>query len=168
MANFYKEVGMLGSKNSYAFSGATPLMSAILSVKYTLSDEELEEPLRTLVTQQDGVYLYKNKYVLPLGFMLPETMEEQWDYDAGSPISCQNRLAAELIGADYDDNRLLNAMDCEVMANTASFTVEQDGYYYFYMGDTSAEDITVSIQETNADGVALSREHKYSRQTGST
>lgn len=163
VANFYKEVGMLGSKNSYAFSGATPLMSAILSVKYTLSDEELEEPLRTLVAQQGDVYLYKNKYVLPLGFMLPETMEEQWDYDAGSPISCQNRLAAELIGADYDDNRLLNAMDCEVTANTAGFTVEQDGYYYFYMGDTSAEDITVSIQENNTDGVDLSREHKYSQ-----
>lgn len=53
-------------------------------------------------------------------------------------------------------------MDCEVTANTASFTAEQDGYYYFYMGDTAAEDITVSVQQAET-GEELSRERKYTQ-----
>jgi len=158
--HFYKAVGMMGSKNSYAYFGATPLVSALLSVKYTLSQEPLHEPLRELVAESDGVYLYENKYVLPLGFMLPASMgendaeEEEWAFDAGNPILVQNGMA-EALGASGE---LLKLASCEVKGNKAGFEAEQDGYYYFYMGDIDEESITLSIKE--GDGTV---ERKFSQ-----
>ena len=55
---------MEGGKNFYCAGGATPLLSAMLSIRYVLADNAMEEgPLRTLVAQRGDTYLYENAYV---------------------------------------------------------------------------------------------------------
>ncbi len=56
------------ARTFYCAGGATPLLSAMLSIRYVLADNAMEEgPLRTLVAQRGDTYLYENAYVLPLG-----------------------------------------------------------------------------------------------------
>ena len=80
VGNFYRKMGMEGGKNFYSYSGSTPLSSAMLSVKYLISGSPYEaSPLRTLVAGDGQNYIYQNVYTLPLGFMVEEDFEEQWD-----------------------------------------------------------------------------------------
>ncbi|MBP3700552.1 MAG: YfhO family protein, partial [Lachnospiraceae bacterium] len=71
ITKIYKQLGMEGSTNAYSFTGATPFVSSLLSVKYTLATDEMDGPLTTLVQTSGEVNLYRNDHVLPLGFMIP-------------------------------------------------------------------------------------------------
>ncbi|MBR5126902.1 MAG: YfhO family protein, partial [Roseburia sp.] len=49
VSHIYQYIGMEGGKNFYCYNGATPLFSAMLSMKYQITDSALEEsPFRTL------------------------------------------------------------------------------------------------------------------------
>lgn len=82
VADFYYRYGMQATMKYYRYNGATPLTSAILGVKYELSENELGQGiLREKIGQTDDFYVYKNNYNLPVGFMmnyekLPNLLEE--------------------------------------------------------------------------------------------
>ena len=100
VSRFYRYQGMEGGKNFYSYSGATPLSSAMLSVKYLIGHNPHEEsPFRKLVAQDGMNYIYENQYTLPLGFMMDADFEARWNVVSGAPINNLNRLAA-LLGAD--------------------------------------------------------------------
>lgn len=72
VGDLYEKLGMSYSKVFYCFDGATPLTSAMLSVRYMFSKSDADEHhgMYELVDSEDGIYLYKNKYSLPLGYMV--------------------------------------------------------------------------------------------------
>ena len=54
---------MEGGKNFYCINGASPLISSMLSLKYVIADNAMEEsPLRTLGASSGNTYLYENKF----------------------------------------------------------------------------------------------------------
>ena len=116
VSHFYQAVGMEGGKNFYCVNGATPLLSAMLSLRYVIADNAMEaNPIRTLVAESGNTYLYENKYVLPLGFMMDEGVIDAWDYSDLDEIEVQNRLA-ELLGATGDI-----ANNCIIYGRTVFF-----------------------------------------------
>lgn len=72
VGDFYEKLGMSYSKVFYCFDGATPLTSALLSVRYMFSDAPLAsgQSLYEPVDSEGGIYLYRNNYSLPLGYMV--------------------------------------------------------------------------------------------------
>ena len=144
VADFYREIGMEGGKNYYCYNGATMLTSALLSVKYLMTDSAYEEsPYRTLVGRDNGIYLYRNEYTLPLGFMMDSEVADNWDYELGTPITTQNHLASAL-GAKED---LLYELESEVRMHETIIHVEQSGYVYGYYTSKSVDSITATIGE---------------------
>lgn len=142
VGTFYRELGMEGGKNFYCYNGATPLTSAMLSVKYMLTTSDAEEsPLRTLVGESGGVYLYENKYCLPLGFVVPKDLEEQWDFREGTAILAQNSLAQEL-GAQ---GNLLNVLSVLKEGDATVIRVRQNGYIYVSYLNNEANSITATV-----------------------
>ena len=140
VADFYRAVGMEGGKNFYCYNGATPLLSAMLSVKYIMTDMGTENsPLRTLIDSHNGINLYENKYTLPLGFMVSGDLERTWDYAWGTPISVQNRLAKQL-GAKED---LFTPIDTKVENQKTTVTVTEDSYVIGHYSDNGATTVTV-------------------------
>lgn len=142
VSRFYRLVGMEGGKNFYSYSGATPLISAMLSVKYCISQSPYEEsPLRTLVAEDGRNYIYRNAYTLPLGFMVDFDLEEEWNPVSGRPISNLNRFA-EVLGAK---GSLLSPMEGVVTLGEEKTTiaVSEDCYLYATYADTSVTNITV-------------------------
>lgn len=148
VSHFYQNLGMEGGKNFYCINGATPLISAMLSVRYVIADNAMEESsLRELVAESGSTYLYENKYVLPLGYMVSEDVVDSWDYDQTDEIAVQNQLA-ELLGAEEDMLVQLSNYQSEVEAGKTTFVAEQDGYYYATYTNHNTDNLT----ETTSDG----------------
>ena len=127
VSHIYQDLGMEGGKNFYCINGASPLISSMLSLKYVIADNAMEEsPLRTLVASSGNTYLYENKYSLPLGFMVDDEVAERWDYKNGGGVSNQNELA-ELLGAQEE---MLSVVPAESEVGVSTIQVTEDGYYF--------------------------------------
>ncbi|MCI9541638.1 MAG: YfhO family protein [Lachnospiraceae bacterium] len=147
-AGFAKFLGGLGceeSTNSYSYYGATPLTEAILSVKYVLSNDLTEDnSLRSLYTWEDSVYLYKNQYTLPLGFLIPDTLEKKWSNTANNPFSVQNSFAD--LAANISP--LFVPTEHEITGNTIDIYPEQEEHIYIYV-TSDYEDFTATFTDSN-------------------
>lgn len=143
VSRFYRNLGMEGGKNFYSYSGATPLTSAMLSVKYLIAKNPYEEsPLRTLAADDGVNYIYENRYTLPPGFMLDAGFESSWDVQSGAPVNNLNRLAS-LLGAE---ELMLTQFDGAVTVEEDQTTVAvtEDCYLYGTYTDTSVTNLTVT------------------------
>ncbi len=142
VGTFYRELGMEGGKNYYCYNGATPLLSAMLSVKYMMTASADEEsPLRTLAGESGGIFLYENKYVLPLGFTVPADLEDNWDFTEGTAVMAQNSLVRQL-GAGED---LFCQLPVQKNAGETVINVTEDSYVYASYGSRMANTITADI-----------------------
>lgn len=147
--HFYDRYGMRNSKVFYCSDGMTPLMSSLLSGGYTFSTEEVKnDSLYQLLKEQDGVYLYKNTYSLPLGFCISpnETFETMLIDDKDTafaivaenkddgmlPVNRQNHLALRM-GAEGD---LFTKIYSEDNAGFSTIEVAYDTRVFAYC-DTS-------------------------------
>ena len=138
----YKQLGMEGSTNAYSFTGATPFVQALLSVKYTLAETpDAETPLTTWIATDGAVSLYRNDYTLPLGFMIPESASE-WNHQDTNPIQVQNNFVActTAVGSVF-------TMVHSGNGSSYTFTAPQDGYYYGVLTDFSVKNITADFAE---------------------
>ena len=97
VSHLFQSLYMEGGKNFYCYNGASPLPSAMFSVKYMLSSNPVDEsPLRTLVGSNNGNYLYRNNYCLPLGYMMSEKAIKGWESSMLDRIGSLNSLAQQL------------------------------------------------------------------------
>ncbi|MGN0161411.1 MAG: YfhO family protein [Lachnospiraceae bacterium] len=102
LSRLYGYFGMENSTNAYSYNGATFFTSALLNVRYVLSDSQMtEHDLLSYIASSNERYLYENNYTLPLGFMLPNTFEENWDRKNTNPFRVQNSFISEATGI-YD------------------------------------------------------------------
>lgn len=146
VSHLYQSLYMEGGKNFYCYNGATPLSSAMLSVRYMLSDNAYEESsLRTLVGSCDGNYLYRNNYCLPLGWMMREEALRSWRDSRDDRIGSLNSLAIAL-GAGGE---MLYPAECTVTDELGDTRIDiaEDGYYYAAYPSCSTDSLTVTRQD---------------------
>lgn len=138
--------GFEGSTNAYAFYGHTPLTSALLSVKYMLSNTELEEnSYLKKYASQDGTYLYENTYTLPLGFMVDNNLELNFDNENLNPFLVQNSFIKSATG--YGD--LYTDIPAVSNANMLSFTVSTTEHVFIYVySDIENVDVQINNFDT--------------------
>ena len=155
VSHLFQSLYMEGGKNFYCYNGASPLPSAMFSVKYMLSSNpEDESPLRTFVGSSNGNYLYRNNYCLPLGYMMSEKAIKGWESSMLDRIGSLNSLAQQL-GAKGD---MLYPAACtqSQAAGDTTIDISEDGYYY-------ADYVTC-----NADSLTVSRDDGWTQQYGKT
>lgn len=71
ITNFYEKYGMKGSRVNYCYDGATPVTAALLSVRYMFYTlDRGYDNLFELTDMEGKLYLYKNNYSLPLGYII--------------------------------------------------------------------------------------------------
>ncbi len=145
VSHFYQRVGMEGGKNYYCSNGTTPLMSAMLSLKYVLADNSLEEgPLLSLVGTEGESYLYENRYSLPLGFVMNEDVIAQWEAsETENKMDIQNELAT-LLGAAEPMFTQVSSIDDEGMTTVQ---IEEDAYYYARYDSTSIDKLSLETSD---------------------
>lgn len=141
LSDLYKALGLEGNTNAYSFTGATPLTSSLLGVKYTLSVNELDSELYTLKNTDGNARLYENRFSLPIGFMVPSDMAEQWNYKGANPALSQNSFVYEAAGCG---DILIRSQEGTSSAGKYSFTVPETGFYYVDVTNSSIKDVTFS------------------------
>ena len=76
VSHLFQSLYMEGGKNFYCYNGASPLPSAMFSVKYMLSSNPVvESPRRTLVGSSIGNYLY---HILVYNVILSEKRSDMF------------------------------------------------------------------------------------------
>lgn len=144
VSHFYQNVGMEGGKNFYCFNGATPLLSAMLSVRYVLADNPMEEgPLRRLAAVSGDTYLYENTCVLPFGFVMDEEVIDAWNLEGAGDIAAQNELAY-LLGAQ---TAMLTEIPSACAPGESVVEIQKDGYYYAVYDRTTVSNLTVEVSD---------------------
>ena len=171
---FYDKMGMSDSKVFYCFDGATPLSSALLSVRYMFSRSGEEDPsFYTLIDQEGDIYLYESKYTLPLGFMVDVVPEEtSADVSEEESRSWMERFFSDITDTRTDvleevlaydsgnplelQNRMAYAlgvssplflgMGTETDGNATTIAVSESGHYYAYVGNTSVDSLKMESE----------------------
>lgn len=99
LSKIYASFGMQSGTNSYSYYGNTPFTSALLGVKYKLSDSAMDDSLWDYVKGREHAFLYQAKYVLPIGFMVKNTTQAEVNPDGSDPFLIQNNLISAACGA---------------------------------------------------------------------
>lgn len=147
LSKLYGFLGMESSTNAYSYNGATFLSSALLNVKYLISDKQLvESDLLSYVTSSNDRYLYRNNYMLPFGFMVPSSFTENWDMKNSNPFRVQNSFLSETAGID----------DVFVQLNTQSLTqssvrinLGKTQQLYIRVLNSNVDSVNVYINDTS-------------------
>lgn len=153
--DYYDRLGMGGSKVAYYYSGATPFTAALLSVQYTVSDsEEMDKTIYEPVAEHGSLYLYRNKYTLPLGFALTAQLKESFEKDLAAdianPLVTQNAIVEDLYEGESLfinlDSEEVDKLDSEVTITTkqaghiyALVSKDPEGKVFFEQGEESKE-----------------------------
>lgn len=145
LSKFLSNMGCEESTNSYSYYGSTPLTEGMLSVKYLLSNNIIEDTLlREMFVYEDSIYLYKNNNILPLGFLVPNTLEEEWVMDNSNPFYVQNNYAELTTGV----SPIFSAMDYSTSENSMDIYVEKDQNIYVYI-TSEGEDFIANYYDEN-------------------
>ena len=110
--DFYEKYGMKSSRVYYCYDGATPITAALLANRYMLyTIDRGYDTLFSLADTEEKLYLYRNNYSLPLGFMISSDMVSSSDmanhnaltgaaYDSLQPQSSDDSLEELFSSAD--------------------------------------------------------------------
>ncbi len=130
-------LGFAGAGNSYRYYDPTPLLDAILNVKYVVNRDDEGTPTTlgehyNLEKQIGNLWVFQNPQVLPVGFMVSEDLTG-WEPETQNPFENQNRLARLASGEDrvlldsfnWDHMEYENITLTEMKGDSVSYTVEE-------------------------------------------
>lgn len=149
LSEYYGSLGFEKSTNAYAYYGHTPLTESLFSIKYVISNsKKADTDTAKLYTssKNDDYHLYENIYTLPIGFMIPSDLEENWDLSRTNPFEVQNAFCSYVNGSAEGED----LMYTRLMVDTENQVYLEENTHYFIYVTTSLEDIKVTI--TNPDG----------------
>jgi len=149
--DYYDKLGMGSSKVSYYYQGATPFAAALLGVNYTVSEEEsMDTELYESMGASGDLYLYRNKYSLPMGFMVTgqqkEILESNLAADISNPLYTQSEIVRELCGAERMFTELAST---DVTKETGKITVNmaENGHIYGLLSKDPAGVVSLNREE---------------------
>lgn len=147
VADFYHYLFLQSTNRYYGYNGATPLVSALLGVKYEISRDELPgTAYRTLMEQADGLWLYRNSFVPAFGyFLVGEDLGEDWA--VRPPMENLNALTQMLTGEKAFSDSYAHQ---EILPGRTTITVHENGHFYAFYGETMADRIRVEAPDKRA------------------
>ena len=145
LSDFYDSFGMQHGTNSFSHYGSTPFSSALLSVRYKLSDQKEDDPFAYLIREENDVYLYQSKYCLPPVFLTRSTIKAEVNPDNSDPFAVQNDFVDAACGGAP-----VFQTDGKCSGETVSYTAKKDGDLFFYV-DREFETLTITFQNRSGD-----------------
>lgn len=139
LTDFYEALGLEGSMNAYAVTGMTPFIRSLFDIRYLLSSEPLEEREGLLLYgEENGAFLYQNQYTLPVGFMVPADMNEQWTPANTNPVVAQNSFS---IHSAETGNLLDPVTDTSTNGSAFEIHLEEAGHLFVQVDNSQVEDV---------------------------
>lgn len=147
LSKLYGYLGMESSTNAYSYNGATFLSSALLNIKYLISDTQLvESDLLSYIDASNDRYLYRNNYTLPFGFMVPSTFVENWNMKNTNPLEVQNSFIREAAGID---NVFIPLATQSLTSSSVQINLGRTQQLYIRVLNNSIDSVNVYINENS-------------------
>lgn len=142
VTEFMKSLGCEGSTNAYSITGSTPFVDCLLAVKYAFYPEEQNLTRLEYIQDYQGTYLYANRYALPLGFMIPDIMKNEWHLNMANPADVQNSLCSLFDAPDVLE-------ETEGLGNGPSliYTPQEPGEYYAFVSNRQVKSVSLKKGE---------------------
>ena len=145
---FYRQMGAKAAMNSYQRLGGTHLLDSLLDDKYMIIKDSVpdDSPLEEIVYSTDRFTIIKNKYTLPLGYMLPFTAADtQTDKSSfiRDSIDFQNSLFKDATGIA----NLFTQEEKFEGDKLYTLAVENSGHFYIICHAQVPEKISVSVND---------------------
>jgi uncharacterized membrane protein YfhO len=155
ITTLYGYLGMRNSTNAYSYEGATFFTSALFGVKYVLSPKQLTEgALLSYVGSSGSSYLYRNNYVLPLGFMIPSDFEDNWKMKNSDHFEVQNDFIKKATGID----NVFVALDVSTISSTSKkISPARTQQVYLYV-NSSVDKVNIYINNSSTS-YSIERNH---------
>ena len=108
------------------------------------SKEQADNVNLDLKANGENVYIYQNKYTLPIGYALPQKTAGGWMLELDDPVLVQNSFCDSLgVG------QILKSIETVTDSTSlVSADITEDGEYYAYSANPKTETITVSRTES--------------------
>lgn len=169
LSKYYGSLGFEESTNAYAYYGHTPLTEAMFSIKYVLSNSSIKETeflsefAKTTYNSENYIdgkvnsvkdyYMYKNKYTLPLGFMMPADIETNWNNSDPNPFVVQNNLCTAITG---NTQQMYTRLDVTTVGADNTIYIDEDTHLFIYV--TTSLD-SINVNSTRANGTVNSKNY---------
>ena len=155
ISKLYGKLGFEESCNAYGYYGHTPFLNSIFNIKYFLSDDLLDEDeLYTLkdsaVDTNNTIFLYENKYTLPVGFMIDNNPMDTLNLETTNPFNTNN----DLVKAFGAKEEIFTRLDVTTVDEDNNVEVADDMYMLVYC-TSSLDKLDVDI--TDSDGSITSK-----------
>ncbi len=143
MSKLYGYLGLESSTNAYGCNGLTEVTDMLFSVKYTISNKLLaESDLRSYYTGSDGEFIYRNNYVLPIGYAINEKSTLHMNLSSSNNgIENQNILIQTMTGI----SDIFSFVDEFPTQSECTITPSKNGHLYLTVENKTIDYITVSI-----------------------
>lgn len=177
VAALHRKLGMYGNNiNSYTYYPQTAIYNSLFSLKYIVNnlaeDVFSESKLLENVYSLDKFTVYKNKYALPLAYVVDDSITE-WNWENSNPFTVQNDLFYRACGEEnalvklspyniYNSNmdQFVQPLTSETFpfskgadftaTSTFSYVTEKAGDVYLYVSTGEGSDsgtMTVTTDE---------------------
>lgn len=127
-------LGIAATGNSYRYYDPTALVDAMFNLKYVMNKEtggsaEIKNDRYDYLESFGNVWVYENKRVLPLGFMVDGSVSE-WETEDSMPFDVQNDFAKRATGIEENmfDEIELDSFDYSYMNITEK--INENEYKY--------------------------------------
>lgn len=142
VTEFLDKLGCETSFNAYSSHGLTNVSSAMLNVKYMLSDfARTEGNDLSYVASSGSTYLYENKYTLPIAYLVDRNLNDSWSFEIDNPFDIQNDFLYNNTGINNVFYRVMTTED----NGFTRITPEQSIHAYLYFPISSDMDVNVTI-----------------------
>ncbi len=151
---FYTAMGMDHSKVYYNFDGATPLIAAMLGVKYYATDTRYDWSDTFLTDRMDVAdqSIYRVKGALSLGYAVDSDLALNFPLEGDNAFELQNTIG-DLLGVE---DALFYRHVIATNESLASFVAQDAGTYYMNVehGSKTRAD-TIKLTVTDASGTVI-------------
>ena len=162
LSDLFKKLGNEASTNAYSITGETPLLDMLFAVKYAIYTGESKNKNITFIDLAGNSYLYENKYVLPLGFMVDERFTDEWNTNLGDPIDVQNDLAAV-----YGVGDIFEQVATDNESSAVTFDVDYDGEYFAYVTNPNIDEVNFGYVDADSKRSFKNLKRHYLLELGS-
>lgn len=162
LSDLFKKLGNEASTNAYSITGQTPLLDMLFAVKYAIYTGESKNKNITFIDLAGKSYLYENKYVLPLGFMVDERFTDEWNINLGDPINVQNDLAAV-----YGVGDIFDQVATDNESSDVTFDVDYDGEYFAYVTNPNIDEVNFGYVDADSKKAFKNLKRHYLLELGS-
>ena len=137
VTDLMEHLGFRPSSAWYIYKGSTPVINAMLSLRYLMSKEDTyDNPLYPLVGEINGITVYENPYYLPLGFYADRDLLSM-SVNQSNIFKIQNDFLKRSVGADYRLHDVLNPVEIvHKESKNAEITSQSGNLYHFRVLDT--------------------------------